>query len=170
MKKYKLLSSLIFTAMLTMCMSLTAFANSSWAWISETRPYDILPFAALGTLIIETAAINFFTKRDSWHKTFTGVFIGNALSFALPYVFYNFFTTPYSGYYTLGDILERGPFYTVGTVFLIMTLAVEVPFMYLWLRKDTQNKTVLILSALIINGITTGLVALTERLLCQGQW
>ncbi len=170
MKNYKLYSSLILTAMLTMCMSLTAFANSSWAWISETRPYDLLPFAALGTLIIETAAITFFTKQSSWHKTFTGVFIGNALSFALPYVCYNFFTTPYSGYYTLGEILDRGPFYTVGTVFLVMTLAVEVPFMYLWLKKDTQNKKALIAATLVSNGITTGLVALTERLLCQGQW
>ncbi len=33
------------------------FANSSWVWISEKRPYDLLPFVIAGTLIIEIAVI-----------------------------------------------------------------------------------------------------------------
>lgn len=38
-------------------------ANSSWVWISQTRPYDVLPWVALVT---------------------------NLLSFAAPYVLYSF--------------------------------------------------------------------------------
>ncbi len=170
MKRYKFSSEIISAFLLMLCFSLTAFANSSWAWISETRPYDVLPFVAVGTVAIETFAIAFFTKQSNVYKTLTGVFIGNLLSFALPYVDYAFNTPPYSGFYDLPTILNHGPFYTVGTVFLIMTLFVEVPFMYFWHRKDTESKKKLILVTVISNVVTTALVALVERTLCHGQW
>ena len=169
MKIYKNLSRVGVTAILILSFSGFAFANSSWVWISETRPYDVLPFVAVATLIIETAVLNLFLKLNNWHKTFVGVLIGNLISFAVPYIGYSN-TTPYSDYLSLPEILNRGPFYTVGAAFLVMTVAVELPFIYFWLRKDVKNKKLLILVTVLANIITTAMVALCERLLCEGHY
>lgn len=169
MNRYKLITNTVTTSMLIFIFSLTAFANSSWVWISETRPYDVLPFVALATLIIETAALNGFLKIGNWHRVFTGVLIGNLISFAVPYIGYSN-TTPYAGYYTLTQILQRGPFYTVGAAFLIITVAVELPFMYFWLKKSVKNKKLLVLVTVVANVVTTAMVALVERILCEGYY
>lgn len=169
MKFYKYFSVAFLSAALLSGFSLTAFANSSWVWISETRPYDVLPFVAAATLIIETAALNLSLKINNWSRTFVGVLIGNLISFAVPYIGYSN-TTPYSGYLSLTEILNRGPFYTVGAAFLIVTVAVELPFMYFWLKKDVKNKKLLIFVTVLANIVTTGMVALCERLLCEGHY
>lgn len=169
MNRYKAITNTTITALLVFAFSLTAFANSSWVWISETRPYDVLPFVAIATLIIETAALNGFLKIGNWHRVFTGVLIGNLISFAVPYIGYSN-TTPYAGYYTLTQILQRGPFYTVGAAFLIVTVAVELPFMYFWLKKSVKNKKLLVLVTVLANVVTTAMVAVVERVLCEGHW
>lgn len=169
MNRYKLITNTVTTSMLIFIFSLTAFANSSWVWISETRPYDVLPFVAIATLIIETAALNGFLKIGNWHRVFTGVLIGNLISFAVPYIGYSN-TTPYAGYYTLTQILQRGPFYTVGAAFLFLTVAVELPFIYFWLKKSVKNKKLLVLVTVVANVVTTAMVALVERLLCEGYY
>lgn len=168
MNRYKLITNTVTTSMLIFIFSLTAFANSSWVWISETRPYDVLPFVAIATLIIETAALNGFLKIGNWHRVFTGVLIGNLISFAVPYIGYSN-TTPYYDM-PLSYILERGPFYTVGAAFLIITVAVELPFMYFWLKKSVKNKKLLVLVTVVANVVTTAMVALVERLLCEGYY
>ena len=169
MNRYKVISNTSVAFLLLFSFSFTAFANSSWVWISETRPYDVLPFVAAATLAIETAALNLILKIDNWHKVFSGVLIGNLISFAIPYIGYSN-TTPYAGYYTLTQILQRGPFYTVGAAFLIITVAVELPFMYFWLKKDVKNKKLLVLVTVVANVVTTAMVALVERLLCEGYY
>ncbi len=168
MNRYKLITNTVTTSMLIFIFSFTAFANSSWVWISETRPYDVLPFVALATLIIETAALNLILKIGNWHKVFSGVLIGNLISFAVPYIGYSN-TPPYYDM-PLSYILERGPFYTVGAAFLFLTVAVELPFIYFWLKKDVKNKKLLVLITVLANVVTTAMVALAERLLCEGHW
>ena len=54
MKKSKTpLRILIVIMVLMMLLPVNAFADSSWVWISEKRPFDILPWVALGTILIE---------------------------------------------------------------------------------------------------------------------
>ena len=49
---------IVLWVMLMMCLlPMTASANSSWRWLSEARPYDVLPFVAVITITIETAAL-----------------------------------------------------------------------------------------------------------------
>ena len=168
MNRYKAITNTTITALLVFAFSFTAFANSSWAWISETRPYDVLPFVAIATLIIETAALNLVLKIGNWHKVFSGVLIGNLISFAVPYIGYSN-TTPYYDM-PLSYILERGPFYTVGAAFLFLTVAVELPFMYFWLKKSVKNKKLLVLVTVVANVVTTAMVAVAERVLCEGRW
>lgn len=171
MKKYKTINSLLTALLLGFGFSVTAYANSSWVWITESRPYDVLPFVIIGTLIIETVATDRFSKIGNMMKTFSAVLIGNLLSFVAPYIIYANFTTPYcDADYGLQYILDRCPYYTVGSVFLIMTVLIELPVSFLFLRKSCQSKKKLAFIIVTVNIITTALVAITERLLCRGHW
>lgn len=42
---------------LNMLFSTTAYANSSWHWLTKTRPLDVLPFVVVLTILIEYTAI-----------------------------------------------------------------------------------------------------------------
>lgn len=167
MNKNKLMS---FTLAFIMCFgfSVTAFANSSWVWISESRPYDVLPFVIVFTLVAETFAIAYFGKIESKSTVFVPVLIGNVLSYAMPYIAYS--NSLYGEYYGLKHALDHSPYYTVGIYFLIMTVAAELPVVYFSLRKKTNDKKALAVTVMAINVVTTVAVALTERLICRGQW
>ena len=170
MKKYKLFSMSVISVLGISIFPMLASANSSWVWISETRPYDILPFVIIGTLLIETVAVNLVSKIGNWYKTFFVVLVGNIISFAVPYIGYSN-TTPYADAgYTLSQIINHGPYYTVGTAFLLMTLIIELPIVYFLLKKDADNKKKLALCIVLANIVTTVLVAIVERTLCYGRW
>ena len=169
MKKYKLFSMSVISALGVSAFPMFASANSSWVWISETRPYDILPFVIIGTLLIETVAVNLVGKVDNWYKTFFAVFVGNIISFVVPYIGYSNSIYAEVGY-TLSQIIDRGPYYTVGTAFLLLTLIVELPIVYFLLKKDADNKKKLALCIVLANIVTTVLVAIVERTLCYGRW
>lgn len=81
------IEKILCTFMLIMCFLPTfAYANSSWRWISDTRPYDVLPFVIIITLAAETISIIKFSHIGNKVKTFLIVLIGNILSFAAPYI------------------------------------------------------------------------------------
>ncbi len=167
MKKNNFMS---FILAFIMCFgfSVTAFANSSWAWITESRPYDVLPFVIVFTLVTETCIIAYFSKIESKSRVFVPVLIGNLLSYAMPYIVYS--NSLYGEVYGLKHALDHSPYYTVGIHFLVMTLVVELPVVYLSLRKKAADKKVLTITTVAINVITTLVVALIERLICRGQW
>lgn len=150
---------------LSLCLTTTAMANSSWVWISETRPWDVLPFVIAGTLLIETLAITLIPKVKKPSKVFAVVLLGNALSFAAPYLFY--LLDPVKPF---AQTLESLPTYTVGFLFLLLTVAVEAPMDYFALQKDAANKRALLWTIIGSNAVTTGLTALAERTLCHGHW
>ena len=169
MKKYKLFSLSVISLLGALMFTVSASANSSWVWISETRPYDILPFVVVGTLLIETVAVNLVSKVDNWYKTFFAVFVGNIISFIAPYIGYSNSLYGQMGY-TLSQIIDRGPYYTVGTAFLLLTLIIELPVVYFMLKKDADSKKKLAVTIVLANIVTTALVAVVERTLCYGRW
>lgn len=168
MKKNNTVMSVILALIMSFGFSISAFANSSWVWITESRPYDVLPFVIVFTLVVETYAIAYFSKIESKSRVFVPVLIGNLLSYAMPYIVES--QSMYGEYYGLKHSIDHGPFYTVGVAFFIMTLVAELPVVYLSLRKKAENKRVLAISIVIVNILTTVAVALVERLLCRGQW
>lgn len=114
-------------------------ANSSWVWISQTRPYDVLPWVALVT---------------------------NLLSFAAPYVLYSFDSVfVWSGRDWRGVHL-----YTVGAIYLLMTIVVEMPVVYGCLKKSAKDRKYLIGAIVGSNVVTTLITAAAERILCWGKW
>ena len=169
MKKNNFVVSFLLAMLMSVGFSVTAFGNSSWVWITESRPYDVLPFVIVFTLVAETYAIKALAGVKNTAEAFIPVLIGNILSYAVPYIGYSQ-TTPYAGAFSLGYILERGPFYTVGTAFLITTLVVEIPVVYFFLKKKAEDKRNLILTAVGANVFTTVVVAVVERVICRGRW
>lgn len=143
------------------------FANSSWYWISEQRPWDILPWVAIATILIEVLAIWLIPKTKQFVKTTVIVVVANLVSFLLPY---GVLAGGDAVHETFQDVLNAGPVYIVSVMFLIMTLAVELPVVYKVLKKHVQNKKLLLWTIIGTNTVTTIMVAIVERMITEGAW
>ena len=152
---------------LILLLPVNAFADSSWVWISEKRPFDILPWVALGTILIEWLSIWLIPKTGHALKVLGVVMIANAASFLLPYVFLK---ASLSWYGTFEHILDSGPHYIVSGVFLLLTIIIEMPIVYNVLKSKVQDKKMLRLTIIVSNVITTAGVAIIERLITEGHW
>lgn len=169
MEKYNRIASLIICTLFLFMMPLTALANSSWYWISSTRPYDVLPFVIVITLAIEILAIHFIAKAKKIGKTICYVTFGNLVSFLAPYVFL-YCQTVDEDIYTFSEVFEHTPGYIVGVVYLIMTIAIELPIVYFALKEDVEDRKKLLWCCIGANVVTTVITAVAERLICVGQW
>ena len=167
MKKNKYSLALIISLFLLPILSLTVFANSSWHWISETRPYDVLPWVAIGTLIIETISITYFAKVEKKFLTFIVVTLANLLSFAAPYLIV--WGTPSAVGYTFEMTMENLPFYTIGVFYYIATVLIELPVVFISIPNTVSNRKFAAI-ILISNAVTTALTAIVERIICVGRW
>ena len=168
MKKSKtsLRISIMIMALMAL-FSLNAFADSSWVWISEKRPFDILPWVALGTILIEWLSIWLIPKTGHALKVLGIVMIANAASFLLPYAFLK---ADLSWYGTFEHILDSGPHYIVSGVFLLLTISIEMPIVYNALKKQVQDRKKLKVVIIISNIITTAGVTVIERIITKGHW
>ncbi len=166
MKKYRVLSSVLYAFIFVFLFATSVSANSSWRWISQTRPHDLLPLVVMLTLVIEVVSINFIPKVNALSKTIFFVMLANVLSFAAPYLLE--YVTP--SLYTFEQTLEHSPFYIVGVVYLIITLIVEIPTVYFGLKKTSCNSKKLLFTVISANVVTTVLTAIMERTLCKGAW
>jgi hypothetical protein len=168
MKKSKtpLRISIMIMALMAL-FSLNAFADSSWVWISEKRPFDILPWVASGTILIEWLSIWLIPKTGHSLKVLGIVMIANVASFLLPYAFLK---ADLSWYGTFEHILDSGPHYIVSGVFLMLTIIIEMPIVYNALKKQVQDRKVLKVVIIVSNIITTAGVAIVERLITEGYW
>jgi len=166
MKPSRSRSALLILATAPLLIS-TASANSSWVWVSETRPYDVLPFVIVITLLVEVLAIRYIANIQNLSAILWRVSLGNALSFAAPYLAVAASSSQMG--YSFREMYEHLPHYHVGTVFLLLTLAVELPVV-LSLRKYTEHKKELLFTIVTANVITTVFTAIVERTLCYGRW
>ena len=155
--------------MMICLLPITASANSSWIWLSEARPYDVLPFVAVITIAIETAALWYVLGKKHLVKIAVVVVIANLLSFAAPYLFWydENIRMPLKPF---PELMEYGHYFTVGTIFLIMTLVLEIPVVFLTLRKYAKGKWRFLLTVAGVNVVTTIITAAAERIFCYGQW
>lgn len=141
------------------------FADSSWIWLSETRPYDVLPFVAAATIFIESAMVCWLGKVRKKPFAVVVVLISNLISFVLPYML-GIAMAVYPG----TEVWDRMPFYTVSFLYLLLTLAAEVPVGYALLKKHVDNGKKLLITLIAANAVTTVMVAVAERTLCEGHW
>ncbi len=136
--------------------------GSSWAWATQTRPFDLLPWAALGALVLEAAVILPAAQPERKGRAFAILCIGNLLAFLLPYAL-RFLAQVYA-------ISSPWEHYIVGALFLVVTFVVEFPLVYQLLKKDAKRKEWLLPSLLLANVVSTGAVVLLERIVCRGFW
>lgn len=176
MKKHRGMISLGVVLYLFLLFPITASANSSWHWISSKKPYELLLFIAPLTIAAEFAAINYIPQICKPKKVLLVVGAANLASFLAPYLLLLLDDMLLDNIprettvLTIEQICDNIPYYTVGVVFLIMTICVELPIVYFTLRNDCEKKRRLLLTIIGANVVTTGLCALAERLLCYGKW
>ena len=166
-KQAKTTSVCLISVIMITLFPISVYANSSWRWISETRPYDVLPFVILLTLIIEIAGTYFLAKIKELRKISLIITVANILSFTAPYLFTLIFP---SVIYSFEQMLEHTPFYTIGFIYLIITLLAEVPFVYFNFKTQVTDKIKFISIIIGVNVVTTAIAAITERLICYGVW
>ena len=169
-KKSKVTVSTLFIIAMWGTLSTTAYANSSWIWLTRRQPYELLPLAVLVTFVIETGVILFSLREKKLWKTLMLVTAANLMSFLLPYLFLYQDQKFINGGREIREMLDRGPFYIVGAFYLIITLVVEVPLVYAGLKNEMKDKKRGFLTIIASNVVTTVLVCVAERMICRGHW
>jgi len=167
--KYRISTVVILSGIFLIFFQSVSYANSSWHWITSS-PLKVLPFAIVFTLFLETIAVVKFGKVVNSKKAFIIISFANLLSFLAPYFERAYRFIPTSGGFSILAAFNKGPYYIVLAGYLLLTIIIELPVVYFLLRKNTKNRTRLIVSILISNTITTLLVAICERIICIGQW
>lgn len=173
-KRYRVLTVCVACLLFCLFPSAAAWANSSWVWAAKTRPYDVLPYVIVLTLGIETAALVWLAKIPRIAKVFCLVALANLLSFLAPYAIawlrYRMDPPNIRIYPSFLEELEHGPVYTVGLVYALVTLVVELPLLYARLKKDAGDRKRLLWVLVGANLLTTALTYGIEILFCPGSW
>lgn len=94
--------------LLLVLSSQTVWANSSWVWLTDRQPYQLLPAAAALTVLIETVMIKTCLGIQKTGKVLGVVLAGNLLSFCLPYLFI-WLEGREMGFRGFAEIIEKGP-------------------------------------------------------------
>ena len=155
-----------------MAIPAAALANSSWRWFTKTRPHDLLPLAIVLTVIIEILALLRFGSVQGKRRAALGVSAANLVSFLVPWAWeYNdFLYAHWDSVMNFDAFLSKTPHYQVTLLFLLLTVLFEVPVLYLLLKKHTDSKKRLLMTAAGANAVTTLICAVMERVLCRGHW
>ena len=164
--KKRITRVIVITCFVLLIIPQAVFADSSWCWLTDTRPFDILPPVALATIVIEVLAIWLIPHTGKLMKTAVAVILANAASFLLPYAL--LLNDPV--YPKFDDMLNAGPNYIVGAGFVILTLVLEIPIVYNLLKKHSDSKKKLLWSIVGSNIVTTAMVAVIERMVTDGYW
>ena len=122
MKRWIHASLILFLLISVVLFGATAFANSSWQWISETKPFDLLPIVAIATIFIETAAINWGGNVHRLYKVFGINILANMVSFFIPYLLNWADQVTHMKYHVFSDMIQYDHIYTVGTYYFILEL------------------------------------------------
>ncbi len=170
MKKYRIGFDLLLASLLAWMAAFPVCADSSWQWISETRPYDLLPPVIAGTLVIEITAVLLALKNRKLWKVLFIVTLANLLSFAAPYLLMYVELRDLGGSQSFVSYLDKFPNYVIGIAYLNLTVLIELPVVWLTLRKDSKNQWWFLVVILAANAVTTGLTYWVERHFCYGRW
>ncbi len=166
MKRRAAIWIIVLSSLMLLILPQAVFADSSWCWLTDTRPFDILPPVALATIVIEVLAIWLIPHTGQFMKTAVAVILANAASFLLPYSVLVFNQV----YPKFEDALNAGPNYIVGFGFVMLTLLIEIPIVYNLLKKHVDSKKKLLWSIIGSNIVTTAMVAVIERMVTNGYW
>ena len=161
------------TAFIFAVSSSFAYANSSWIWLTDNRPWDILPWVAAATIIIEAFAIWWIPKTGHFVRVLITAILANLASFLIPvFVWYSADRFMYD---TFQSYLDKMSYFVNLSVegfmgYLGFTLLIEIPMVVLSLFFITEKRKTLVLTVIGANVVTTAMVAVIERLYADGIW
>ncbi|KPU46262.1 hypothetical protein OXPF_01070 [Oxobacter pfennigii] len=164
--------TLLGSILLFIMYPMRTLANSSWHWVTVI-PMKVLPLAIILTLAIETWGVIVYGKVEEKVRAFVIVTFANIASFVAPYIYSTYRLNRFycSGWdYAWERSFNSGPNYAIRLVYLMLTLCIEVPLVYLLLKNRSKNRKKLLFIVIIVNVITTIVVAVLERLICRGRW
>lgn len=133
-----------------------AYANSSWHWVAYS-PQEILPYAVLVTLAVETTVIARAGGIQDLRKAVAVIAAANIVSFVFPYLerALRFLAVAGSIFFAWDKAFNSGPYYIIMAGYLALTLALEIPAVYVLLGKHAVNKERLLAGAVASNVLTT---------------
>lgn len=129
-----------------------------------------MPLAVALTILIEISFVTLTLKITNIRKVCGVIILGNVMSFITPYIVVYCIQRENMGYKTFERAFAGGAYYIIGLGYLFLTIIIELPIVYYGLRKEIKNKTFGCMVICIVNGITTGVVFIIERIACYGQW
>ncbi|MBQ5399060.1 MAG: hypothetical protein IIU14_06475 [Ruminococcus sp.] len=155
----KRITAVISSVLLTLSFTLTASANSIWNEKIESFPYEWYWLAVIcATLLIEFAVI-FAVVRKKPAIVLGAAALANAASFLIPRIVISAFAGAGSlylgGYYHLAD--------WVSVIFLIVTLAIEMPILWSMLKKYVKSVPTLLFMTFVANFVTTVGYVIVEK-------
>jgi len=149
--------------------TMIVFANSSWHWLTKTKPFDILPYVAIFTILVEYIAIKIINLINNSIRLLLIICLANLASFLLPYALIWTSSLAAVGY-SFEMSVNHLPMYIVGLGYLFLTLIAEVPLVYISYKGIITEKRRLFISIIIVNVTTTMIIAIIERMVCRGSW
>ncbi len=166
MKRRAVIEIIVLSGFMLLILPQSVFADSSWIWLTDYRPFDLLPPVAMATIVIEVLAIWLIPHTGKLIKTAVAVILANVASFLLPYAL--LLEDPV--YPRFDDVLDAGPNYIVGFGFVMLTLLIEIPVVYNLLKRHVDSKKRLLWAMVGSNTATTAMVAVIERMVTNGYW
>ncbi|SES98553.1 hypothetical protein SAMN05660297_01100 [Natronincola peptidivorans] len=163
----KIASVLTTYSLLAVVFTAPVYGNSSWIWVT-TSPRTILPICIAVTLLIETFGVAKLNYIADIKQVFVIITFANLLSFIAPYLVRGYRLYPLTG--SIFAAFDRGPYYMILAGYLLLTLIIEIPAVYLLLKKYVENKKRLLITIAGVNILTTVLVAITERMISIGYY
>lgn len=161
--------SILLIVLLVLCIPKVVYADSSWIWFTTTAPYQLLPFVAVLTIVIEYLMIKNILHIQNKKRVLIAVCISNLVSFT--------FMVPYFAIYyqdgvyeTIKQTFESIDFYTINSAYLFLTLIIECPIVYAIVQDEIHDKKKSLGVIAAANVVTTVMVAAIERIACRGSW
>ena len=167
MKRKEILMLVFVSFFYFLFLRTTAYANSSWHWLTKSNPFDLLPYAVILTLLIEYVIIQQLNSIKNYFRLFIVICFANMASFLLPYAT---LLLPSAVGYTLEKSIYSLPIYIVGFGYLFLTLIAEIPIVYGCCKNIVTSEKRLLISIILVNTITTAMVAAAERIIYRGMW
>lgn len=114
--------SILLIVLLVLCIPKVVYADSSWIWFTTMAPYQLLPFVAVLTIVIEYLMIKNILHIQNKKRVLIAVCISNLVSFMVPY-----FAIYYQDgvYETIKQTFESMDFYTINSAYLFLTLIID---------------------------------------------
>ena len=166
MKKYNFLSSFLIALLLMFTFPTVISASEySWTWLSDVRPYHLLPLTVAVASTVESLSLIYVAKVTYKSKTVFFTILCNIISFAAPYVAIHLFDDE-----GLASIETSNPYGILRIAYVGAILFFEWIAIFIALGDYVESEKRLLWTIFGSNAVTTVLVIIIENILAPGRF